>query len=233
MAFQSAAPPRAKGEPRGARRRRETHQKLLNAAFQLMAERGVDGVSINEITELADVGIGSFYNHFATKEALHAELLDRIFEEFADALDHLVKSIDDPAESMAICLRHTINRARREPQWGRFLLREALSSSSPSRGLGARMLRDIRIGIEKGRFSTPDPVMSFIMVGGGTLGAISAALQADALQNVELPQLDFCPDDIPERAVTMLLHELGLSFDQAREIAHRPLPIVGPRSSSS
>ncbi|MGB1581288.1 MAG: TetR/AcrR family transcriptional regulator, partial [Nevskiales bacterium] len=61
-------------EPRGARRKRQTRDKLMKAALQLMAERGKDGVAINEITEAADVGFGSFYNHFESKEAIHAAL---------------------------------------------------------------------------------------------------------------------------------------------------------------
>jgi len=39
-----------------------------------MAERGMEGVAINEITEAADVGFGSFYNHFESKEAIYAVL---------------------------------------------------------------------------------------------------------------------------------------------------------------
>ena len=56
-------------EPRGARRKRETRARLLEAALRLSAERGMEGVAINEITEAADVGFGSFYNHFESKEA--------------------------------------------------------------------------------------------------------------------------------------------------------------------
>ena len=46
-------------EPRGARRKRETRARLLDAALKLMAEKGMEGVAINEITEAADVGFGS------------------------------------------------------------------------------------------------------------------------------------------------------------------------------
>src|SRR5690349_18112328 len=59
-------------EPRGARRRRETRSRLLMAALKLMAEKGMEGVAINEITETGDVGFGSFYNHFESKEAIYA-----------------------------------------------------------------------------------------------------------------------------------------------------------------
>ncbi|EUC21006.1 regulatory protein TetR, partial [Burkholderia sp. BT03] len=58
-------------EPRGARRKRETRGRLLDAALRLMAEKGMEGVAINEITEAADVGFGSFYNHFESKEAIY------------------------------------------------------------------------------------------------------------------------------------------------------------------
>ncbi|HKY91447.1 MAG TPA: TetR/AcrR family transcriptional regulator [Nevskiaceae bacterium] len=220
----TAASPSAR-EPRGARRRRETREKLLEAAFHLMAERGSDGVTINEITEAADVGIGSFYNHFETKEALHAAVLDKLFEEFGDALDHLVKDVEDPAEKVAVCVRHTILRARREPRWGRFLVREGFSPHVMDRGLGARLLRDIQIGMAKGRFETPDPMMSFVAAGAGVLGAITAEIDfaADpALQK----QLGLEARDIPERAAMILLHGLGLTFDQARSVSRRPLPVV-------
>src|SRR5258708_34777099 len=83
-------------EPRGARRKRETRARLLDAALRLMAEKGMEGVAINEITEAADVGFGSFYNHFESKEAIYATLVDNVFEEFADMLDRLTAGLSDP-----------------------------------------------------------------------------------------------------------------------------------------
>src|SRR5579859_5546698 len=82
-----SAPPVAEREPRGARRRRETRSRLLIAALKLMAEKGMEGVAINEITEEADVGFGSFYNHFESKEAIYAAVLDWVFKDFADAME--------------------------------------------------------------------------------------------------------------------------------------------------
>src|SRR5512139_2381797 len=95
-------------EPRGARRKRETREKLLRAAFRLIAERGVDAVAVNEITEAADVGFGSFYNHFESKEAIHATVFGAVFDDFGEALERLTVDVDDPAEIIAICVRHTI-----------------------------------------------------------------------------------------------------------------------------
>jgi AcrR family transcriptional regulator len=211
-------------ESRASRRKHETRVRLLDAAFRLMAERGMEAVAINEITEAADVGFGSFYNHFESKEAIYAAVVGTVFESFADGLDELVRDLDDPAEVIAVSIRHTLLRVRRDPLWGRFLLREGLSVHALSHGLGPRLLRDIRKGVAAGRFKTPDPDMAFITVGGGVLGVIAAQLQ---LASRESSAAGLSREDgasIPERAAAALLHALGLSFAQAEAVARRPLP---------
>jgi AcrR family transcriptional regulator len=55
---------------RHARRREHTRARLLRAARTLFARQGIDKTRINEITEEADVGFGSFYNHFESKAAI-------------------------------------------------------------------------------------------------------------------------------------------------------------------
>jgi len=45
-------------------------QALIDAAVRLIAEGGGERASIAEITEAADIGFGSFYNHFDSKEQL-------------------------------------------------------------------------------------------------------------------------------------------------------------------
>ncbi|MGZ4587545.1 MAG: TetR/AcrR family transcriptional regulator, partial [Mycobacteriaceae bacterium] len=55
------------------RRKARTRATLVAAAQRFLAEQGRADVSIQEITEAADVGFGSFYNHFSTKEELFAD----------------------------------------------------------------------------------------------------------------------------------------------------------------
>ena len=52
---------------RVARRRAQARQRILDAAEKLMAERGVDGVTIDEIANAADIARRSFYHHFESK----------------------------------------------------------------------------------------------------------------------------------------------------------------------
>jgi AcrR family transcriptional regulator len=222
------APAHGKVDPaaasRGTRRKGETRTRLIEAAYRLIAERGIDAVAINDITDAADVGFGSFYNHFVSKDAIHAAVVETLFDDFADALDHLAKDLEDPAEVIAVSVRHTLLRARRDPTWGRFLIREGQSERALSRGLGQRLLRDVYAGISGGRFDVPDPAMSVIAVGGGVLGAVVAQLQPSSQQQAALEEMGFTLADLPERAAAVLLHALGLSFAEAQAVARRPLP---------
>lgn len=222
-----ATDPTPEREPRGARRKRETRLRLLEAALRLMAKKGMEGVAINEITEAADVGFGSFYNHFESKEAIYTAVTEWVFEDFADALDRLVSDIADPAEVVSVCVRHTLLRAQREPVWGQFLIREGFSARVLERGLGQRLLRDIQKGIASGRFKREDALMSFLSVGGIVLASISVWLQfqqAHGMRGTAIDQLGFNVDDLPQRVAKTLLLTLGLSSLQAEKIAYRPLP---------
>ena len=46
----------------------ETRERILGATQRLLAERGLDGVTIKGICDAADVHAGSFYNLFDSKE---------------------------------------------------------------------------------------------------------------------------------------------------------------------
>lgn len=53
---------------RRERRRMETREKIFRAAMQLFAERGFFQTTTEDITEAADVGQGTFFNYFPTKQ---------------------------------------------------------------------------------------------------------------------------------------------------------------------
>lgn len=214
-------------EPRGARRKRETRIRLLTAALRLMAERGVEGVAINEITEAADVGFGSFYNHFESKEAIYQALLTQVLEEFGTGLDAATQSLQDPAEVVAACARYTVMRAKHEPVWGRFLIRESLSPSALTRGLGMRITRDILKGLAAGRFVSSDSFMTGIAVSGVVLAAIAAELQFTLPGSPEAAlanSLGMSTEKIPERTAALMLQLLGVAAVEANDIAYRKLP---------
>ena len=58
-------------------RSEETRTRLLEAAETLFAQAGYDGVSVAAICQTAGVSKGAFYHHFASKQVLFLQLLDR------------------------------------------------------------------------------------------------------------------------------------------------------------
>src|SRR5580704_14884328 len=62
---------RAVGFPRPNRRERrrlETRERIYRAALQIFAQRGYLETTVEDITDAADVGKGTFFNYFPTKE---------------------------------------------------------------------------------------------------------------------------------------------------------------------
>jgi AcrR family transcriptional regulator len=53
---------------RRERRAAETRVRLFRSAMRLFAERGFQNVTVEDITEAADVGKGTFFNYFQSKD---------------------------------------------------------------------------------------------------------------------------------------------------------------------
>lgn len=211
-AARSASPPPA-AAARGARRRAETRARLIEAARVLMARQGVHATTIQEITDAADLGFGSFFNHFPSKDAIADAVMQDAIDTLASAGARLAGKLADPAELVAAGIRHTVRRAEADEAFGRFLARTALAGTAPlRRGLGRRLAQDIRAGIAARRFRSGDPPVAIIAAGGAVLACIVGRL------NGELGA------DAAERTAAMVLQLLGLPVKEAVRLARRPLP---------
>ncbi len=227
--------PRAKGPAikaspleaadRGARRKRDTRAKLLSAALHLMAHRGVAGVAINEITQQADVGFGSFYNHFESKDAIYATLIEEVISQYAVALDKLGNQLTDPAEKIAASARYTMLRGHADPTWGRFVFQTNFSRESMTTGLGRYLLQDIGNGIAAGRLIVGDMPSVYVAVGSTILGGL-AALSDESQRNDNETDIFGDPQAFSEKLAAILLTILGMSHEEAQAIATRPLPQI-------
>src|SRR5690349_1049013 len=89
------------------RRKARTRQALVDAAVRLIADGRGDRASIQEITEQADIGFGSFYNHFESKEQLFQTASEEVLERWGAMIDLATSGLDDPAEIFAVSVRIT------------------------------------------------------------------------------------------------------------------------------
>jgi AcrR family transcriptional regulator len=178
-----------------------------------MARKGVHAASIQEITDAADVGFGSFFNHFPSKEAIAEALMHDALETFAAAGDRLAGAIADPAERLAAGIRHTVRRAEMDEAFGRFLARTALNGRNGlRRGLGKHLARDIDAGIAARRFAVSEPLVATIAAGGAVLACIVGRLNGEI------------GADAAERTAAVVLQIVGLPAKEAARLARRPLP---------
>ncbi|MGW5430866.1 TetR/AcrR family transcriptional regulator [Streptomyces sp. NPDC004059] len=206
----TSAPPKNRFE----RRRAETRQALVRAARQILAETGDTSASIQAIAERADVGFGSFYNHFESKTELFDAAVTDALEEFGQVIDVRVEGIDDPAELVAAGFRLTARMADSHPELMRILRDRGLAHIHSDRGLAPRALRDLEIGIASGRFSCGDATIALSALGGTLLSLVALRL--------DRPDLD--GDEAASDLAEMVLRMLGLAADDAHEVTRRPLP---------
>jgi AcrR family transcriptional regulator len=80
---------------RSRRRKNATRQKLLDAARAVFAERGLDLARIDEITERADVGKGTFYNHFGSKKKIIHETMRCMLSELVETVERRCHGITE------------------------------------------------------------------------------------------------------------------------------------------
>jgi AcrR family transcriptional regulator len=76
---------------RASRRRARTRADLLEAARLVFTEYGYHDASIADITERADVGVGTFYLHFHDKDEIFTMLVDEGFREMQGQIAETVE----------------------------------------------------------------------------------------------------------------------------------------------
>ncbi|HTX93976.1 MAG TPA: TetR/AcrR family transcriptional regulator [Mycobacterium sp.] len=203
-------------ENRLERRKMRTRAALIRAGQSFIAA-GKTNVPVLEITQAADVGMGSFYNHFESKEDLFEAAVNEVLDELGAVLDKLSDEGEDPAETFARSFRLVGRLFRRRPETCKVLLNTGLTLISAERGLAPRALRDIRVGARAGRFSVDDPVLALSVAGGALMGL--AQLLHDQ------PERD--DGEAADRVTRDVLVMFGLPSHEADEICGRPLPDLG------
>ncbi|MEW5914192.1 MAG: TetR/AcrR family transcriptional regulator [Thermodesulfobacteriota bacterium] len=135
--------------PRGAglsprqERRRQAARRLAMEGLRLMADRGIAGCSVADITAAAGVGKGTFFTHFPSKESFTAFLLEQQLAELARRVGPLGLGPVEPETLLAdLALAH-LRFFQRNPQAAALLQQAlALPSGGPASPLVRARLRD-------------------------------------------------------------------------------------------
>ena len=202
----------SQGATRIDRRRERTRKRLLEAARSQIAEKGVSGLRINEITEGADVALGSFYNHFESKEAIVEAIVAESLEELAEAL--ATEALEDPAEVVSAAIRQFVGLAYEDPDFARLVVHLDHADALFAQAVHPAARRAVDVAIASGRFSVNDVEVAVTVILGGSLHLMRGIVDGRTGEGAE------------DAWAELSLRLLGLSPGEAAEVAHRPLPPV-------
>jgi AcrR family transcriptional regulator len=187
---------------------------LVEAAQTLFAQQGVDATRINEITEAADVGFGSFYNHFESKEAIVTAVVESAAVAAGAAIDAVTADLDDPAEVVAVAHRALISLASQQPEFGWLFVRLEISHDLATTVLGPYARRDLERGVAAGRFVVESEPTALLVISGALLAVVRAVLRGEA------------PDGVAEHHAAAVLRVFGVPAAEAGRVAQRPMPAI-------
>ena len=198
------------------RRKARTRAALVAAARGLLAHRDPAEVSIQEITDAADVGFGSFYNHFGSKQELFDAAVGEVLEEHGAMLDGITAGIEDPAEVFATAVRMTARFPKTQPQIAKIIERTGLDYLANPDGLAPRARRDLKMAQAAGRFDIADLDVALACTAGGLFAVLHLASATGAGPRA----IDRAADQL----AVNLLRMFGLPAEEADRISQRRLP---------
>ena len=120
--------PHLKHLGRRERKAAETRIRLFRSAVQLFTERGFANVTVEDITDRADVGKGTFFNYFESKEHVFGVMAEIQLGKVREAL----AKADTGNETTHATLRRFFSRIAEEPGRSAELTRGLISSVTAS-----------------------------------------------------------------------------------------------------
>ena len=187
-------------------------QALIDAGYKVIAEKGIDAATMVEIAELADVGAGTVYNYFASKNELVISVMEQVMDRLAQRIEAVTNTFSDPAQVYAFGVRNVMMAATTDQRWRWLLRRSEVIAGAMYRVMGPYAIRDIRRACKAGRYSVEDPELAWRQATHAIVGFSIAVCD----QNVDPTKID--------EAVVNLLGMVGVPRDEAWEIARRPSP---------
>lgn len=153
---------------RHQRRRIQTRKKLQDAAINLLLEKGYDNITVQNITDGADLGRGTFYLHFKDKEEIIWSVIEEGILEADQQAHRNVQESGMPERPLFEGIRNMFAHA----EVNRALYLATLSSHGSlvlinrvSDLLAADLLKEMRIPSFDPRYGIPHEVTSQIVTG--------------------------------------------------------------------
>ena len=144
-------------ESRRERQKADRRRRIYDAAIALFAEKGFEQTTVQEITDRADVGKGTFFNYFHSKDAILLYYQEQLMAELVEAVEAFPD--ESPAKKIRYLFRYSVSQCRREESLFMSFLRECFSrpmlieaDKATHSDISNRMGELIRAGVLAGDF---------------------------------------------------------------------------------
>jgi AcrR family transcriptional regulator len=203
-------------EGRIEKKRRATRARLLEAAHEVMAKVGVDAAKIKDITDRADVGFGTFYNYFETKDEIAGQVLDCLINDIGRRNVAATQKLGraDPALVMPVSMRLFMREAARTPIWQWWALRPDLLVDRMRDGFEPFFRQVVPDVLERGIFHVAEEEV-------GSAWALANWMMAGGVHDIVVGQRPLESDMF---VVNAIMRMMGMDLEEARRAASTPLP---------
>ena len=137
-----------------------------------------------------------------------------MLEELGALFDQLSVDVEDPALAFAQSTRLTLRLCRSRPEMAAVLVRHGMHYMEAEGGWPPACCATSRRAWHRAGFRQAEPRLARAAVSGAVLATLQMALTHPELVD----------DAACDQLVEQLLRMLGVPFDEARELAHAPLP---------
>ncbi|WP_293371937.1 TetR/AcrR family transcriptional regulator [Phenylobacterium sp.] len=189
-------------------RRARTRDRLLVAAEAVIAEKGLNGGSIEAFARAAGVSRGTFYNYFPTVADLIAAMNRRVARHMGGLLGEIARRPADPATRLAASLHAMLEAYRIDPIRGWVAVQLASSTVPRTRAYEDAFAALYSEGVMRGQFRAVDPMAAMTLCFGA----------------LRMVQRDVVVGDAAARAeelIALVLAAYGVPFDDARTISRQ------------
>ncbi len=136
--------------PQLSPRAERTRSALIAAGFELLVERPIEGIAIDELVAKAGVAKGSFFNHFRDKHELAGAIGAEVRRELEELVAYTNSGIEDPIKRLVGGMRVAAEFAINHPKRSAVLLRSDGGSTSRDHPLNKGLREDIEAACAQG-----------------------------------------------------------------------------------
>ena len=129
-----------------------TRAAIIDSAINIIAKKGFQKSSIQEMAKKAGIANGTFYNHYKDRKSIFEDVANLIAIELVKVIEEDEIKTKKPAQKLINATNQFINRSVQVPEWGTIFLEAADFSVRLEKDISKYLIKDIKSGIRNKSF---------------------------------------------------------------------------------